>query len=152
MITLVNGDITLSDCDAIVNAANETLLGGGGIDGAIHAKAGNSVLLECATISAVNGVRCRTGEAKITKAGNLKSKFIIHTVGPIYDTLQDQSRLLSSCYSTSIELAIKYGCNSIAFPEISTGVYSYPKKEARAVARETCEKYADKIEIHLYSY
>lgn len=129
-MSVVFGDITQSDSLCIVNAANNTLLGGGGVDGAIHMAAGPELLEECRTL---NG--CETGEAKITKGYNLKAKYIIHTVGPRYPQ-KGCEMLLKKAYRNSMELAKTYRLNSIAFPAISTGIYSYPKKEATKIAVE----------------
>ncbi len=128
-IQLVVGDITKLECDCIVNAANCTLLGGGGVDGAIHTAAGIGLLEECRTL---NG--CHTGEAKITKGYNLKAKHVIHTVGPIYSNAPTDPQLLSNCYYNSLELARQHGIRSIAFPSISTGVYRYPINQAAPTA------------------
>lgn len=150
MIELIKGDITKIKVDAIVNAANATLLGGGGVDGAIHRAGGGVILEECIKIRAKQG-GCKTGEAVITTAGNLPASFVIHTVGPVWrEGNTEQAEKLASCYQNSFELAVENQCKSIAFPNISTGVYHYPKNEAAQIAIGTTkyllEKYKSTIE------
>ncbi|OFY48002.1 MAG: O-acetyl-ADP-ribose deacetylase [Bacteroidetes bacterium GWF2_41_31] len=136
-IELIKGDITKIEADAIVNAANATLMGGGGVDGAIHRAGGPAILEDCRKIVAARG-RCETGNAFITTAGNLKAGFVIHAVGPVWHGgNQDEAKKLASCYRNSLRLASENHCKSIAFPCISTGIYGYPKKEAGQVAVQT---------------
>jgi O-acetyl-ADP-ribose deacetylase len=139
-IILIKGDITELEVDAIVNAANRSLLGGGGVDGAIHRKAGIGLLEECKILGG-----CNTGEAKITKGYNLKAKFVIHTVGPIYGRENGrEADSLRGCYWNSLEIAIENKIKTIAFPAISTGIYGYPKEDAAKIAIKTVRDYIDK--------
>jgi O-acetyl-ADP-ribose deacetylase (regulator of RNase III) len=131
-IEIMKGDITTLRVDAIVNAANTSLLGGGGVDGAIHRAAGPGLINECRKIGG-----CPTGEARITGAYNLPAKHVIHTVGPIYHGKDEDPKLLSSCYLNSLKLAVKHNIASIAFPAISCGIYGYPVKEACKIAIDT---------------
>jgi O-acetyl-ADP-ribose deacetylase (regulator of RNase III) len=135
-IALVRGDITKQEADAIVNAANGSLMGGGGVNGAIHHAAGSQLLTECRAIPQVSpGVRCPTGEARITRGYRLPAKFVIHTVGPIWDGGdQHEDELLANCYRNSLALATQLQIQSIAFPAISTGIYGFPLDRATRIA------------------
>ncbi|MDR2098172.1 MAG: O-acetyl-ADP-ribose deacetylase [Spirochaetaceae bacterium] len=137
VIEVVLGDITTQKVDAIVNAANSGLLGGGGVDGAIHRAAGSALLDECKRLPAGPHGRCPTGECVVTNAGMLPCKKVIHTVGPVYGGSAEDSRLLGSCYRKCLKAAEAEGLESIAFPGISTGVYGYPKAAAAKVAVST---------------
>lgn len=131
---LLQTDITRLEVDAIVNAANSSLMGGGGVDGAIHRAGGPSILEECRMIVAKQG-SCKTGEAVITTAGNMPAKFVIHTVGPVWNNgKNNEARKLAACYHNSLKLAVENNITSIAFPNISTGIYGYPKQEAATIA------------------
>lgn len=136
MMRIAEGDITKLEVDAIVNAANQAMLGGGGVDGAIHRAAGRELFEACLKVpEARPGVRCPTGEARITPGFRLPAKFVIHTVGPVYrDGRHGEPEKLANCYRSSLALAAENGCSSIAFPCISTGVYGYPAEDAAEIA------------------
>jgi O-acetyl-ADP-ribose deacetylase (regulator of RNase III) len=143
-IELIKGDITIVVVDAIVNAANSSLLGGGGVDGAIHRKGGKAILEECMAIRARQG-GCATGQAVITTAGNLPAKYVIHTVGPVWSGGQKNERsLLHNCYTNSLNLAKEHNIKVIAFPNISTGIYHFPKEEAAAIAISAVQHFTHK--------
>ena len=140
-ILIRQGDITKVEADAIVNAANSSLMGGGGVDGAIHRAGGPAILEECRKIVATQGA-CETGKAVITTAGKLPAKYVIHTVGPVWNGgLDNEASLLADCYRNSLELAAEHQCNSIAFPNISTGVYRFPKEKAAKIALDSVQHF-----------
>ncbi|MEU5464117.1 O-acetyl-ADP-ribose deacetylase [Streptomyces althioticus] len=137
-IALVQGDITRQSADAIVNAANSSLLGGGGVDGAIHRRGGPEILAECRALRASHyGRGLPTGQAVATTAGRLDARWVIHTVGPVHSATEDRSGLLASCYRESLRVADELGARTVAFPAISTGVYRWPLDDAARIAVET---------------
>ncbi|MEU0246160.1 O-acetyl-ADP-ribose deacetylase [Streptomyces sp. NPDC006235] len=137
-IELVQGDITRESVDAIVNAANSSLLGGGGVDGAIHRRGGPAILEECRKLRASHyGKGLPTGQAVATTAGNLDARWVIHTVGPVHSATEDRSALLASCYRESLRVADELGARTVAFPAISTGVYGWPMDDGARIAVET---------------
>jgi O-acetyl-ADP-ribose deacetylase len=138
----MQGDITTLATDAIVNAANTSLMGGGGVDGAIHRAGGPQILEECRKIVARQG-GCPTGEAVITTGGKLKAKFVIHTVGPVWNGKTREDELLTNAYENSLQLAVKNGLKTVAFPNISTGVYRFPKERAADIAISTVQRFLE---------
>lgn len=157
-LSVVLGDITRLEVDAIVNAANEWMLGGGGVDGAIHAAAGPELVVACRAIPEVRpGIRCPIGEVRITPGFRLPAKYVIHTVGPRWrDSTRNEPELLASCYRSSLQLALEKGIRSIAFPAISTGVFAYPLLPACRIAVSECADFlrntASAIDITLVAY
>lgn len=144
-IELIKGDITKIHADAIVNAANSSLLGGGGVDGAIHRAGGSKILEECRVIRNRQG-KCKIGEAVVTTAGSLPAKYVIHTVGPVWNDNQERSsQLLSECYKNSLLWAESLGVKTIAFPNISTGIYKFPKELAGKIAVNEVRKFSSYI-------
>lgn len=140
-IRLIQGDITKQQADAVVNAANGSLMGGGGVDGAIHRAGGKQILDDCLQIIDTHG-RCQTGEAVITTGGKLPARYVIHTVGPVwYGGNKNEAQLLANCYKNSLQLAVAKGIKTIAFPNISTGIYHYPKAEAAEIAINTVQHF-----------
>ncbi|HEX2607197.1 MAG TPA: O-acetyl-ADP-ribose deacetylase, partial [Flavisolibacter sp.] len=142
MIEVIRGDITTMEVDAIVNAANTSLLGGGGVDGAIHKAGGPAILEACKEIRKKQG-GCPAGQAVITTAGKLPARFVIHTVGPIWNGKPEEERLLAAAYRNSLQLAKEQGLASVAFPNISTGVYRFPKPKAAAIAVSTVKAFLE---------
>jgi O-acetyl-ADP-ribose deacetylase (regulator of RNase III) len=153
MIQLVKGDITKIQVDAIVNAANTSLLGGGGVDGAIHKAGGKAILEECQKIRAKQG-GCKVGEAVITTGGNLPAKYVIHTVGPVWQGgNNEENRLLASAYISCLKIAVENKVRSLAFPNISTGIYGFPKDKAAKIAVSTVKSVlqsTDQVEIVVF--
>lgn len=146
ILEIIQGDITELVADIIVNAANSSLLGGGGVDGAIHKAGGKAILEDCIRIRNEKG-GCPVGEAVITTAGNLKASYVIHTVGPVWrGGMNEEAKKLRDCYRNTLKLANEYGAKSIAFPNISTGVYHFPKEEAARVALDEIFRYLDENE------
>ncbi|MCX2493265.1 O-acetyl-ADP-ribose deacetylase [Pedobacter sp. PF22-3] len=147
ILELIKADITTIKADAIVNAANTSLLGGGGVDGAIHRKGGKAILDACVAIRNKQG-QCKTGNAVITTAGSLPAKYVIHTVGPVWNGESEKNNaLLADCYRNSLILAIENNVKTIAFPNISTGIYHFPKDKAAEIAIKTVDHFADKEKI-----
>lgn len=142
-LEVLTGDITALGADAIVNAANEQMLGGGGVDGAIHRAAGPELLAACRAVPEVSpGVRCPTGQARLTPGFRLRARFVVHTVGPVWHGgTEGEPELLASCYRTSLALAAEHGATSIGFPAISTGVFGYPMRAASEIAVRECRAF-----------
>lgn len=148
-VVVKTGDITVEETDAIVNAANSTLLGGGGVDGAIHAKGGKQILEECRKIRESEYPKgLPTGKAVLTGGGNLPARFVVHTVGPIYGmNANNDAALLADCYTNSLILAVENNLRTIAFPSISTGAFGYPKHEAAKVSSKAIQNFLSKIDL-----
>jgi O-acetyl-ADP-ribose deacetylase len=147
ILEILRGDITKVAADAIVNAANTSLLGGGGVDGAIHRAGGPAILEDCRRIIARQG-GCKTGEAVITTAGNLPAKYVIHTVGPVWNGGNNkEAEKLAACYANSLQLAVENNAGSIAFPNISTGIYHFPKEKAAAIAVKTVRNFLQQTTV-----
>ncbi|WP_067796856.1 O-acetyl-ADP-ribose deacetylase [Actinomadura formosensis] len=145
-ITLVRGDITEQEVDAVVNAANSSLLGGGGVDGAIHRRGGPEILAECRRLRASHyGGGLPAGQAVATAAGRLAARWVIHTVGPVYSSAEDRSGQLSSCYRESLRVADELGAGSIAFPAVSAGIYGWPMDDAARIAVGTVRSTATQV-------
>jgi O-acetyl-ADP-ribose deacetylase (regulator of RNase III) len=146
-LTLVRGDITRVRADALVNAANSSLLGGGGVDGAIHRRGGPAILVECRRLRASRyGKGLPIGQAVATTAGDLDARWVIHTVGPVHSASEDRSDLLASCYRESLRVADELGARTVAFPAISTGVYRWPMEDAARIAVETVRNTPTRVE------
>ena len=147
ILEVIKADITTIKADAIVNAANSSLLGGGGVDGAIHRKGGKAILQACVAIRNKQG-KCKTGNAVITTAGNLPARYVIHTVGPVWNGESEQNNaLLADCYRNSLTLAVENEVKIIAFPNISTGIYHFPKDKAADIAVNAVNNFAQKEKI-----
>ena len=145
-LSLTRGDLTRADTDAIVNAANAVMLGGGGVDGAIHRAAGPELVAACRAIPSVEGKRCPPGEARITPGFELQARWVIHTVGPVYRDQETSEPILASAYRSSLALARQHGVRTIAFPAISCGVFGYPHEDAAYVALTTCREHGHDLD------